>query len=470
MNTKRILSLLLCFALLPALVILPAFAADKTLTLREDWRLTSDLDLNVPEGDMLIIEGNGHYVYELGGRLLNSGLGAVIFSDGTILYPEGNSGPCTTETSNALMARRQPHVIEIKDTVNGSVTVQGTGSSKAGAPTALPDERVGLVITPAEGYTLGTLTVQDESGKRVAVTNTAFKMPASGVTISATFQIPSSGHSSGPSAETYKNAVAEAEHGKVTSNPSAAAKDAKVTVTVSPDNGYETASVAVRDAAGREIAVTKNDDGTYTFTQPDGKVTITAVFQAKTDPGPEPKPQTRFVDVEDTDWFHDAVYHCTDKGYFNGVDDTHFSPNGTMTRAMFAAVLYRIAGEPEVLGENPFSDVEEGTWYADAVIWAAGKDIIEGYGDGTFGTNDAVTREQMVTLFWRYQGKPAEEGTGLSDFTDTDKISEWARESFAWAVTAGIITGKDNGILDPKGTSTRAEIAQIVMNYETKAG
>ena len=175
-----------------------------------------------------------------------------------------------------------------------------------------------------------------------------------------------------------------------------------------------------------------------------------------------------FVDVTDGSWYYDAVYYCYDNGYFYGTSDDQFTPGGTMTRAMFATVLYRIAGEPEVTGENPFTDVEAGKWYTDAIIWASGEKIIEGYGKGVFGTNDPVTREQMVTLFWRYNGKPAAENADLSGFTDTDQISSWAADAFRWAVSMGIINGKGNGILDPKGTATRAEVAQIVMNYGVK--
>ena len=175
-----------------------------------------------------------------------------------------------------------------------------------------------------------------------------------------------------------------------------------------------------------------------------------------------------FEDVSEEDWFYEAVYHCYDNDYLKGVDDTHFDPQGTMTRAMFATVLYRIAGEPETAGENPFTDVEADTWYTDAVIWAAGEGIICGYGNGLFGTEDPVTREQMVTIFWRYNGSPTAENADLSKFTDADKISGWAQQAMEWAVSVGVISGKGNGILDPVGTATRAEVAQIVMNYDSK--
>ena len=180
------------------------------------------------------------------------------------------------------------------------------------------------------------------------------------------------------------------------------------------------------------------------------------------------EPERPFTDVLETSWFYEAVYYCYDKGYFKGTSEKEFTPGDTMTREMFAAVLYRIAGEPKLEGEkNAFSDVVEGKYYTDAVLWASGEGIIQGYGDGTFGTGDPVTREQMVVLFWRLSGKPAAEEADLSAFADAEEIHSWAWDAFAWAVGAGVVRGKGNGILDPRGDATRAEVAQIVMNYDT---
>ena len=222
--------------------------------------------------------------------------------------------------------------------------------------------------------------------------------------------------------------------------------------------------MTVTDKKGKEIPVTDNGDGTYSFTMGSSEVNVDVTF------APAQGPDRPFVDVPEDAWFYDAVYHCYDSGYFKGVDDTHFAPQGTMTRAMFATVLYRIAGEPAVTGENPFTDVKDGQWYTDAVVWAAENKIIEGYGKGVFGTDDPVTREQMVTIFWRYNEQPEAEDADLSGFTDADRISTWAEDAFAWAVEAGVISGKGNGVLDPKGTATRAEVSQIVTNYDTKIG
>ncbi len=177
-----------------------------------------------------------------------------------------------------------------------------------------------------------------------------------------------------------------------------------------------------------------------------------------------------FTDVASGAWYYNAVYYCFDKGYFNGTSADRFTPDGTMTRAMFATVLYRMAGEPGVAGKSPFKDVEAGKWYTNAIIWASGKKVIEGYGGGIFGTNDPVTREQMVTLFWRYHGKPTAAAADLSSFRDAEEISAWAKDAFRWAVSVGVVSGKGGGVLDPKGTATRAEVAQIVTNDAAKTG
>ena len=262
----------------------------------------------------------------------------------------------------------------------------------------------------------------------------------------------------GGSAGSAVNLPASLTGGTVAVSPTTAAKGTKVTITPTPDAGYQVDKVSVTDSKGNPVAVTDNGDGTYCFTMPAGAVNVDVTFRPV---------GWKFVDVADDAWYHDAVYHCYNSGYFKGTDEDHFTPSGTMTRAMFATVLYRIAGEPAATGANPFSDVASGTWYTDAVIWAASQNVIKGYGNGKFGTNDSVTREQMVTIFWRYNGKPA--GTAdLSAFKDAGSISDWAKDAFAWAVSAGVISGKGNGVLDPAGTATRAEVAQIVMNYDTK--
>ena len=195
MKLKQIFSIVLTLALLGSLLVVPAFAADNTLTLREDWRLTDDLDLAVPEGTTLSINGDGkYYIYEMGGQLTNSGLGKVVFSDGTILYPSGTSATCTTATSNQLMMDRQPHTVTVDSSIsNGSVSIASGTSNVSGKAVAKKEDTITLTVTPNEGYQLSTLTVTATEGNNSSVTvsgdsnSRTFTMPASDVTISATF-------------------------------------------------------------------------------------------------------------------------------------------------------------------------------------------------------------------------------------------------------------------------------------------
>ena len=151
----------------------------------------------------------------------------------------------------------------------------------------------------------------------------------------------------------------------------------------------------------------------------------------------------------------------------HGVGIGRFAPDGNLTRAMLAVILYRMAGTPEITDKTEFRDVDAEAYYADAVIWASDMQIMKGYGNGRFGPDDYVTREQAVTLLWRYDNSEITGLDGLSDFKDADNISLWAKDAFAWAVSKGIVSGRENGALDPKGTATRAEIAHLVQNYKT---
>lgn len=264
--------------------------------------------------------------------------------------------------------------------------------------------------------------------------------------------------------ETYPVEAAKAEHGTVTVRPDEASEGTTVTVTVTPDEGYILDTLTVTDGSGRELTLTEKD-GKYTFLMPDSEVTVTATFRMKEESTDNP-----FADVAEDAWYADAVLYCYAHDYFKGTGEDTFEPGGQMTRAMFATVLWRIAGKPEAAGDSPFTDVEAGKWYTQAIAWAAEKGILLGYGGGIFGTNDPVTREQIVTIFWRYLARPEAGDADLSAFRDAEEISAWAKDAFRWAIGAGIIRGKGNGILDPLGTATRAEVAQIVMNYDLKLG
>lgn len=183
-------------------------------------------------------------------------------------------------------------------------------------------------------------------------------------------------------------------------------------------------------------------------------------------PGPDEPVITvdQFADVKSNAWYYGAVKYAVDHGLFYGTSENIFTPNGDMTRGMFATVLYRLAEEPGTADEDLFGDVADGKYYSEAIAWAAENNMIAGHGNGEFGPDDPITREQLAAMLWRYAGNPVASGT-LDSFTDGGKASGYALEALRWAVGEGILAGKGNGVLDPKGQATRAEVATMLMRY-----
>lgn len=171
-----------------------------------------------------------------------------------------------------------------------------------------------------------------------------------------------------------------------------------------------------------------------------------------------------FIDVNTSNWFYDAVKHAYVKDLMNGISATKFAPNDKLTRAMLAQILYNRAGKPAVSGDSTFTDIKVDAWYYDAVTWAAKEGIVAGMGDGTFAPNASITREQLTAMLHRTAGSPAAKNTA-PDFSDAGKVSAWALDAVRWAVENDIMNGKGNGILDPQGTATRAEVAQMIMGF-----
>ena len=266
-----------------------------------------------------------------------------------------------------------------------------------------------------------------------------------------------------PANPNYKITIGDTENGTVTADPAAAKAGATVTLTATPDEGYAVGTITVTDRFGDAVKVTENADGTYTFTMPNGQVTVKATF-VETE---EPAPAEPFPDVDENDWFYDEVVYVYENGLMNGVENNRFAPNTATNRAMLATILYRLAGEPAVSGDLPFTDVAAGTWYTDAVLWAAQNGIVNGLGENTFAPMNTLTREQLVTMLYRYaeaEGYDVSAAADLSGYPDADKIQSWAQEAMSWAVAEGIVEGMD-GNLNPAGNATRAQIATILMRF-----
>ena len=262
----------------------------------------------------------------------------------------------------------------------------------------------------------------------------------------------------------YAITVEQPDHGTVTVTPNRATQGAAVTITATPDRGYQVNAVTVTDRFGDAVRVTENSDGTYTFTMPNGQVTVNATFVQVE----EPAPTEPFLDVNEGDWFYDAVAYAYENGLMDGVGGNRFAPNSATTRAQLVTILYRLEGQPAVSGDLPFTDVEAGTWYTNAVVWAAQNGIVNGVGDDTFAPGNDLTREQLVTILYRYaesKGYDVSASADLAGYPDGEEIQAYAREAMAWAVAENIIQGMEDDTLKPAGNASRAQIATILMRF-----
>lgn len=357
----------------------------------------------------------------------------------------------------------------------GSVTLEGTaqvGGTLTAQVTGTPEgvqlcyewqsaDNIGgpySTIAGANGATY-PLTSQ-EAGKYIRVSVTDGSGAYGGSLIATTDSAVSTPSSGGSSRPTYPPTVTDTAGGDTSVAPARPHKGDTVTITPKPDQGNEVDSVTVTDRNGDPVKVTDKGDGTYTFTQPTGKVTISVTFRDKEIPG------LPFVDVAPDAWYFDAVRYAYENSLMVGTSPNAFSPNGMTTRAQIVTILWRLVDSPA--GEAPvdFADVDPTAWYGEAVRWAAGQGIVGGYGNGSFGPNDPVTREQLAAILYRFaqhMGYDTEGQADLSGFTDLTQVSTYAREAMAWCVDAGLLSGTSPTTLSPRGQATRAQTAAVLM-------
>lgn len=220
------------------------------------------------------------------------------------------------------------------------------------------------------------------------------------------------------------------------------------------------------------------DGNTATITtQPGGDKGIevktpTGETVAKVNLPADPGEGKKFEDVKENDWFEQSVDSATAYGLFRGTSDTTFSPNGSMTRSMLAQTLWNLSGKTGYgAGEGTFTDVTKNIWYENAVDWAAKVGVTSGTGSGGFSPEQKITREQMVTMLYRYAnaiGAPEKSKETLESFPDSGEVSGFAREAVAWAVAEGLLTGRSSGgenYIAPQGTATRAEVAAVLTRF-----
>ena len=198
---------------------------------------------------------------------------------------------------------------------------------------------------------------------------------------------------------------------------------------------------------------------------PRSDVTVSASFRAISHE--DNCPSADYTDVDTGAWYHEAIDFAIENDLMNGVGDNIFNPDGNLSRAMMVRILWNMEDQPTNVSGS-YSDVVAGAWYEKAVLWATANNIVNGYPDGSFGPDNSITRQEMAAILYRYAQFKEYDMTAEDDLTrfpDGDETAEWAETFVRWAVAEGLLNGRDDGTLDPAGTATRAEVAQIFMNY-----
>lgn len=278
---------------------------------------------------------------------------------------------------------------------------------------------------------------------------------------------PSSGGSGGSGSSTYNIKVSpEITNGSLSVNPSRASNGKKVSVIVKPNNGYVLNSVIVKDSNDKEIAVTNQSDGTYTFIMPSSNVTVSAKFDTEIakDVVTEIEKSIEFKDVKKGDWYFDAVQWAVKNNITEGSGKDTFSPDVICTRTQMVTFLWRVAGSPEPkITKCDFSDVDNSAYYYKAILWAVEKGVTVGTSDTTFSPNENVTRGQTVAFLYREAGSPFE--TGEDVFNDVNS-NDYYFKAVSWATKNGITVGTGNGKFEPDMDCNRAQI--VAMLYRTQ--
>ena len=355
--------------------------------------------------------------------------------------------------------------INVKDKFDVITSVNGGNGtitpSKIGVVEGTKEE---ITFTPNSGYVVSKVMV-NEVEKTSEVENNKIEITVTEeMTVEVTYKRKYTGGGGGSTTTTtYKITVTEGKNGSITPNGVVKVeKGEDQTFKIKAEKGYEIADVLVD---GKSVgAVAK-----YTFKNVKAKHTIEATFKKVEMPEQKPEEKETFKDVKKNDWYYEAVEYVANKGLMNGTGNDEFTPDANTTRGMIVTILYRLEGSPEV-SMSTFTDVANTEYYAKAVAWAEKNGIVNGYGEGKFGPNDVITREQLAAIMYRYSNykkynTSVGEDTNILSYNDISELSEYAVSSMQWACGAGLVNGIGDGKLAPKGNATRAQLATILMRY-----
>ena len=390
----------------------------------------------------------------------------VDVSHNYIQYPQLNcilSGSGTNVGEMAYPMYTDPGLTQPTDTPAAAIKTAYEGTyymtlqeaveavSNGGTVTLLADNNESFTITKTITFTVDkdtySLTGEIQPGANTTMTT---EVNGSKTTYTFVYTAPVVTN------PTYTITNPTVEGGTVTVSPRSASRGRLVTLTVTPDEGYELASLTVTDSRGSTVTLTDAGNGKYTFTMPGSRVVVNAAFQLESLP---------FTDVAEGTWYYDAIAYVYRNGLMEGVTADRFAPDYTLDRATLATILWRLAGEPAVDYVMPFADVPAGEWYTEAIRWAASTGIVNGTTPITFRPMQAVTREQMAAMVHRYADYMGYDTTASSDmtgFTDAESVNDYAVTPMSWSVAEGLISGIGTEIR-PQSSATRAQIATMLM-------
>ena len=359
----------------------------------------------VPGNDLLTFEG------------LAVGLGDFTANGTNYTYTLQNDSGATSTLVTAVSGSDEP------------VSINGQALSTGGSATvAIPNSGTTDIVVRigAKTYTLTILRNSGTGGK--------------------------TGGGGGSSSPSYSITVDKTKNGTITVSPRNASHGDTVTITATPDKGYELEMLKVLDRSGDALKLTEKN-GKYTFKMPSGKVTIKASFV-------EEVPEQIFKDVPANAYYYEAVKWAQEKGITGGIGNGLFGPNDPCTRAQIVTFLWRAAGSPEPeTRAMPFTDIPVGSYYYDAVLWAVENDITKGTSDTTFSPNMTCTRAQIVAFLWRSEKSPAA-GTA-NPFADVKSTAYYA-DAVLWAAKEDITKGTTNTTFSPGADCTRAQIVTFL--------
>ena len=363
------------------------------------------------------------------------------------------TGSITPADQTALTISGLPDKVYVGDqftlTASGG-SGTGTLSWKVVSGPAEIDEKTGAVRVTGEGEIVIRATKEADATHNATSTEITFTAN----------EIPYTGKYS------YEISTDIGDNGAI-SVDRYATEGERVTITVSPDDAYKLDDLSVT-ANGKDVELTANGEGTFSFTMPSADVKISATFAEDPDWTEPKEPSTDvsdlFLDVAANAWYKDAVQYAYDNGLMTGVSDTEFAPEATTTRAMIVSILARLENVTSAESAG-FADVSD-EWFATAVNWAASVGVVNGFEDNTFRPNQPITREQLAAILMNYATYKGQDVSARADLSNyTDQPSTWATETMQWAVAEGLISGVTADQLQPQGNATRAQVAAILERF-----